>query len=689
MNKVSDNTEVIEKMMGYLSEDHKGNIHQAAFFDIANIYLRFVNEYKGQFKEYIGVKNPSDVKQIKQNSVSWVCNASMGHGKTTVLISFLKWLVSESEKFKVPVLVAVRENNMADEIYSELRDFDKNCVLRIDKDNKHEAGQYIPYYQIVIITHARLKRLALGYENAQEYRLFQQYSMDLFTEESPVIEELITNRWNRLLIIDEKPDFINNSIFDLGKEHNAVEWFDRLSGCLEFDSYKSQSIKSLIIHLIANELAENTGTISMALVPKNERNTKRILNLIATLAQIEEKAVGYDVLDMEKLKAFKKMLFRNEVARIDEYQDRNKVGRKIHYAERVDYTKLGLNTLILDGTCQLNKKQYKDFEFMPIKNYNDYSRLTITQDIINTSNWSRSKKGQPTQKAIGIRVGELKNQHENLFLLPLKSDLDTYIKLGTISPEFATQYFGKNDTEESSPLNLLNTTGKNQLRDVTELYLPSLPRRNPDHYKAIAISLYGKEVDLSINNETDDYNWFKDEKLERIYRGELYAEILQIIHRTALRKIQDENEIRIFLAFDDTKHNPVLEEAQILLSEINGNYMGGQAQLDTYHVQDETLYGIGERIRQFAEDIDNWVKKNTTFFNSSTFKLSEVDKKSGLGEEFRKWLSKNNHWEKDRGIIDRIFREFGYVIYSDPFDKRGTKMITTIANYERLIGNKY
>jgi hypothetical protein len=678
--------DAIKEMMGYLTPHHRQNIHSQAFDDISKIFLEFVDEYRGQFEMYIENTKNEESENLSITPVSWVCNASMGHGKTTVLVSFLKWLVSEKRlKFKVPVLLAIRENNMADEIFRELKAFDEHCVLRIDKDTKKEQEQYVPNYQIVIITHARLKHITLGYGNMQHYRLWKQYPMNLFTKGETVNDDDIISKRNRLLIVDEKPDFVNSSVFDIGSHDNSVDWFEKLSGCLDFDSFKSQSIKSQIINLIAFELAENTGSITTALVPQDERKSKRIQNLSNTLKEIEKNAVGYDILHMEKLKAFQKLLFHDGIARIDEYKVRSNVGRKIIYAERINYTKLNLNILVLDGTCRLTRQQYKGFKPKLVKNYNNYFRLTITQDIINTSVWSRQKTGTPTQKAIDVRVKELRHTYKNLFVLPIKEDIKIYSDLGSISSEHR-DFFENKSNEQSSPINLLNTTGKNHLKDVTALYLTSLPRRHPDHFKAIAISLYGNNVNLDINDEGNSISWFNDMKLEGIYRGELYAELLQIIHRTALRKIKESTPINVFIAFDDTRNDALLEDTQVVLREVNDWYFK-QANIKKYRVTDESLYNRGEIIRQFAEDIDKWVKKNTTFFNSLPRKLSHIDPQQETGERFRKWLTKNNNWENKKDLIDRIFRELNYVIYTDPKAKRATKMITTLKDYEDNFGD--
>jgi hypothetical protein len=123
---------------------------------------------------------------------------------------------------------------------------------------------------------------------------------------------------------------------------------------------------------------------------------------------------------LKQIKHFEKLLKEDGAGRIDDYQIRKKVGRKIIVSERIDYSKLGMNILVLDGTAELTFQQYKGFKFKKVQNYNDYSRLHFYVENINTSKYSRSKKGNPTQKAIAKRIMELKDTYSNIFVLPSK-----------------------------------------------------------------------------------------------------------------------------------------------------------------------------------------------------------------------------------------------------------------------------
>ncbi|MBO8177630.1 MAG: hypothetical protein H0Z31_09285 [Bacillus sp. (in: Bacteria)] len=74
---------------------------------------------------------------------------------------------------------------------------------------------------------------------------------------------------------------------------------------------------------------------------------------------------------LKQIKHFEKLLKEDGAGRIDDYQIRKKVGRKIIVSERIDYSKLGLNILVLDGTAELTFQQYKGFKFKKVQNYND------------------------------------------------------------------------------------------------------------------------------------------------------------------------------------------------------------------------------------------------------------------------------------------------------------------------------
>ncbi|MDB5055788.1 MAG: hypothetical protein JWM44_3838 [Bacilli bacterium] len=255
---------------------------------------------------------------------------------------------------------------------------------------------------------------------------------------------------------------------------------------------------------------------------------------------------------------------------------------------------------------------------------------------------------------------ELYQKHEKLFVLPMKSDIPIYKGMGSIHSDYINT-FEIDINENTKPINQLNTTGKNILKEITDLYLTSIPKMYADHYKAIAISLYGDDVDLDINEDENSICWFKDMKLELIYRGELYAEILQIIHRTALRKIKDKTPIHIYMAFDYSNGDAMLRDFQPLLYELNDWYFKN-CKYTWHQLHDNSLYGLEDKVKAFADQISKWISKNITYFNKLPLPLSKIDEgKEGVGEKFRNWLKRN--WSGNEILINKKFAEFGFKIY--------------------------
>jgi hypothetical protein len=667
--------EIYKKMFNYLEKGNQENLLLNAFNDIGEVFLSFYDEYNTQLTQF---RNDEE----QNEKVTWVCNASMGHGKTSVLISFLKLLVSENNpRSRVPVLLVIRENGMAEQIEEEMKVFRKNCILRLDARNKDSIEQYMPYHQIVIITHSRLDNLALGYGNIKKYKIWKQYPMNDFMSKE-FNEENIINERHRLTIVDEKPSFINASVFDIGSKDNSLDWFDDLSPVLGLKGNQLQSIRSHITTLIAYQLSENITSVTTALIPTDEKKASRSKNLIRTIKNMKNSNENFGKMEsLKKLRHFEELLFNDGKARIDDYSVYGTAGRKIIMSERIDYKKIGMNILCLDGTSSLNHIQYKSFTLKPVKNYNNYSRLYLHQERINTSKDSRSKKGNPTQVAISKRIKELHGFHNKMFVLPVKSDIDIYKRLECILEEFKGSFEETGD-DNTKPINLLNTTGKNIIKDVTALFLTSMPRMYADYYKKIAIALYGNDVSLEMDEDDDSICWFKDKKLELIYRNEMYAELLQIIHRSALRKIKESTEINVYIAFDDSQGSDIMQFMQPTLSEIDRWYLNEAAHISDHEIHDESKYGRGEVIRGFLTEIDSWINKNETFFTQLPLQLSKIDKsKGGVGERFREWLKKN--WKNRGEMINEIFAEKGYIIYEEG-DKK-IKHITTLSKYNDAI----
>jgi hypothetical protein len=618
---------------------HIQNINRLAFNDIAKVILSFHDNYT-------------------QEGIKQVCNASPGHGKTTVLIAYLKWLTKQHPK--QPILVAVKERHLAHEIYTQVSKVAPNDIINIDSDNKDLYESDLQYYQIVIIQHQRLKNLALGFGNVYNYQYY-------IRDKTAWGNSNETEKIKRQLIIDEKPDFVDSAIFDINSENNVLDWFEDLAQPLKLTPIQTQRFKHYINFLLSEQLLQNILDKTTALLSEEYKNTIATKNLLEILKQMQEhehNKTKYESLN--KLKHFKKLLKEDGYGRIDDYEF-YKSGRKIIVSKLIDYSKLKMNILIFDGTAKANAIQYvkAGYDFIHVENRNNYSRLYIQIDNINTTKYSRTKDGYPTQKAIANRIKSLQKVHNDLFVLPMKDEIEIYRELGVIKDHDYSFY---KDTSHEKGIHLLNTIGKNILKDRTAIYLTCLPRRNADYYKQIAIALFGNDVMLHVNNETDKYNWFQDEKLEMVYRSELYAELLQIIHRTALRKIGSKEPIYVYMAYDEEKDDTrfasfTIEPISLNLTKI---FLKGANILPIHYIVDMNLYGRDKKIKNFAKMIKERMKQ----LNKNEMSANKIS--SSLNDYLRK------HWNKQKEYIINEFLKYGIKIYIDENDKRGTRKIKLI-----------
>lgn len=609
-------TNDINKIYSYLGEDHAKNINREAFNNISRILLDYENAY------------------LDKEAVKWVCNASMGHGKTTALTCWLKRLIDliddATDTLYIPVLIAVRENSMGLEILNALNEHREGSAIYVCAENKNEAEKITQHTQVVIISHSRLVNLALGFGNSYLYNTY-------------IVDE---KRTKRIMIIDEKPSFTNSFNLDLGKSNNGLEWFDKLVEQLETDEFEIQANRTYIMNLIAEQLL-NVNSLTSALIPTDKREseqTERLLKTLDKLIGIEENKKK--VLELNQLKLFQKLLLNDEAGRIDTYSFDGKKGRKVMISEKIRYEKLGMNILILDGTANITKDQYElcDYELKKVKNYNDYSRLVFNIENIKTTKSSRENKNNAVQKAIADRVNFLRQSRTDLVVLPSKNELNIYKDLKVIA----------DDTD----LHLLNTVGKNPLKDKISIYLTSLPRRSPDYYKSIAIGLIDsistdKPVDLSMNDK-NTMNWFKDRRLENIYTGELMAELLQIIHRTELRIIDSDKQIDVFVAYDDEDNNGFDTTKWSLSKQLNKDYFKGDAKIVSKVIDNPYLHNRYEKIEEFANAIKNELSSGSY---DNEVRLSQIE---GVGVKFQNWLK--THWNNKKEMILNTFEKYNLTI---------------------------
>lgn len=550
------------ELTNYLSNEHLQNLNKEAYDDICSILMDF-HSHQNEFY-----------------STKWVCNAPMGHGKTTAIISYLKW------NNKEPILLCVREKQLAHEIYEEVKKVNKS-IINLNADNKEVFEEDLLNYQIVIIQHERLKNLALKFGNMFNYQYYKKGR----------------TRTKRKLIIDERPIFHDSATYDITSNNNVLEWFDALSKPFKYKPLTIQKYKSYITYLVSSQLADNYTDITNALVSESDTDHIKTKELISFLIEMEEHPDNTDNYNaLNSLKHFKKLLKVDGYGRIDDYTY-NKTGRKIIVSKFIDYGNLRMNIIVFDGTATVTNLLYKtDFELKEVLNRNDYSRLTIHNDQLNTSLYSRSKDNNSTQRTISERIKELKNTHESLFVLPMKNEVSIYKSSGAIS-EDDLHYYKDDNSNQTKGLNLLNTTGKNALNNLYELYIPCLPKRNAEYYKELAIAIYGENVSLLTSKDNDNGNWFQDENLEEVYKQELYAEILQILHRTALRKIDEDKQVDIYLVYDDSRNSSNYDYKPLLL-ELRDIYKMKEVNIDINKLINSVDYGRDKVLDEYIRLIE-------------------------------------------------------------------------------------
>lgn len=593
------------ELISYLSEEHLDSLNKDAYDDICNILMDFHNH------------------QNEFYSTKWVCSAPMGHGKTTAIISYLKW------NSKEPILLCVREKQLAHEIYEDVKKVNKS-IINLNADNKEVFEEDLLNYQIVIIQHERLKNLALKFGNMFNYQYYKKGR----------------NRTKRKLIIDERPIFHDSATYDITSNNNVLEWFDALSKPFKYKPLTIQKYKSYITYLVSSQLADNYTDITTALINEVDIDHIKTKELISFLIEMEEhpdNADNYNALN--SLKHFKKLLKVDGYGRIDDYTY-NKTGRKIIVSKFIDYGSLRMNLIVFDGTATVTSLLYKnDFELKEVVNRNDYSRMTIHNDQINTSLYSRTKDNNSTQRTISDRIKELKNIHENLFILPMKNEIPIYKNNGAINEE-DLHYYKDDLINQTKGLNLLNTTGKNALNNLYELYIPCLPKRNAEYYKELAIAIYGENVSLLTSKDNDNGNWFQDDILEEIYKQELYAEILQIIHRTALRKIDEYKDVSIYLAYDDSRNSSNYDYKPLVL-ELRDIYKMENVNISVDKLINTTDYGRDKVLDGYIELIN---KMNI---------MGEVSV-GKINNSFKNYIKK--HFAEKSDMINNYLSKNGYLI---------------------------
>lgn len=551
-----------------------------------------------------------------------VLAAQPGHGKTSALKVFIKKMIQHKHSV-CGGLIVLREKEQMRELEEFASGF-KYGVLYVDSDNFQEVKVHIPKYQFVIISHERLRSIALDRE---------RINLDLFTK---------WRGYKRVIIIDEAPSFVDSAIIELDK---GLEWLDDCFQAAKnmFSSEQRIMIRSIIQILIAKELIENKGPLTGALKKHIDDSPKfaKILNDFFKEVDNYIDNMGIDSRSMYKW--FKKLYNEENIGYIDPgfYLDNYSDHKKIICSQRIDYRQLKCSILILDGTAMHTKKIYNnEYVITSLPNHTKYERLLIYQRRINTSARRRKNKIRlPIQKLIAKDIQNIKHKGINPFPLMNKYEINDYLKLKVINKQDYERYFLPSPEENMLPINLLNTIGKNHLANQNSLYLTSLPTRTASYYKAIAISLY-KDSDIPLNmsmnakEKKQKEMWFADQRIEELYQECLLSELYQIIHRSNIRNLSAPSyeKVHIFIATNfDHIINKLLD------------MFGTPVKFERNDVED--LLKFQHRVEQKITSFANKIKKEQIKLPNRIGKIED-------GSSLKNLINKNwNNEERKREII--------------------------------------
>ncbi|MDQ0885907.1 hypothetical protein QFZ81_000995 [Paenibacillus sp. V4I9] len=608
-----------------LSKEQQKNVHLPAFLEISKVIRNFISK---------------SASYQTEGEHHYVCSSNPGHGKTTALEAVVKQEIVE--KYKTPLLLAFNNNDNMRTFYDSLVDYANkqngyNAIQFINTDNVDEyVDDKLSEYQVLCITHQRLRDLALDIGNQFEYMWYK----------SPSGKQM-----KRCIIIDEAPIFVSSCTFDINSKDNHIDWYDESTKVSELDVAEIMTGRKVITNMINLELNENS-TITKRLNRFYE-GTSDLEALNNILSKLKPDHTERDV--QAKFSWFKKLLNEDDVASID----RHHFGSSIICAKRIDYRSLG-NILILDGSSNITRSMYNnEYQYIQTKNYHDYrKRLKLHLQEINSSSYAKSDKVKYNQlfQNIANDIESIRSLGINPFPIMMKSEIATCIELRIIQPEFLKYYEVDKNISDELPLNLLNTTGKNVLNTNTSLALLSIPIKHPSVYKKAAISLYGNDIDLTMNKGKSKV-WFVDERVQNVFEELVLADLIQIIHRSSLRNINEDSEVNIYLYTNRTVWIEKLKSALNLADE----------NITSSKLEDLPLEKFVKKCEEWAVKAKEYVLNYDDIFKIPKFTAYDIG-----GNKFKDWF--NTYWNKvDRKqiIIDH-FKQNGLGI---EVDENGYKKI--------------
>lgn len=627
-----------------LDEEREVALHPKAFTDT---YEAIKN-----FSEKSDVINRNILKN-DQNELSYIHNVLCslpGHGKTTALEYHIKNELLQTDTKKRPFLLVFNNDDTMKSFYNEVKLFSGkweliNPILMVTEKTIEKVRTLLKDYQVVCITQQRLRDLALGYGDRDNFLEFQQEPLHWGRRSNNIKKTTV----KRTIIIDEMPILVNSAVFDLGSDNNSVDWYDTIADNTD-DKVLSPTEKKkgrlYISQLILNALHSVNPVTSKLINPfigKEEEG-----DILKILSELNTK--GIDSNTSSRLQWFRKLLEEDKVGVINKTNNKT----NILCADKIDYSSFG-NILILDGTANLTSTIYYHcgFEIIKVPNYHKYKeRMNFLWRYINTSSNSRVDRSKNIREQINNDVIALREKYGEVFPIPAKTDKNYYIEHGAITPEQRTQFFAdKVKSEDSLAINILNVTGKNDLSRFDNIALLSLPLLPPQEYKLIAIALYGTNIDLRLVKEIVDQNeqklikhqWFASHEIQRVFEEKQKAELSQIIHRSSIRNINSNQQVNIILY-----HNK--------LNVIN-------LLKDIFELTDSSFYTYKLHLNnRFNDKCSDWAE-NVLLPLKDNPNVKKTAHKIG-GSSFKKWIKDN--WHEHGEEIKRTFRQHGITVSVSP-----------------------
>ncbi|MEC1725877.1 hypothetical protein P9E34_14255 [Schinkia azotoformans] len=625
-----------------LDEEREKSLHKEAFNDTYTA----IKDFSRQSQEiYLHIKKNKPKEREKLFAHQVLCSPP-GHGKTTALECHIKNEIVQTDTKKNPYLLVFNNNDTMNTFYEAVSQFAnkynfKNVILAINENNMEQFKDSMDYYQVVCIMQQRLRDLAIDFGDYSSFLWYRQENWTWGEKPKKVDRTFV----QRTIIVDEMPLFFNSVMFDIGKENNALDWYDTFANNTSEaelsanEKQKGRLYISRLMNMELNTIGESTLKLMRSIVATSQES--ELLHILDTLNKNNA-----DNESINRYRRFKRLLHEDDVGAI------NRTAKKVNIltSEFIDYKPFG-NILVLDGTAHITHTvyDYAGFKINLIHNYHNYEeRLKFLWNKINTSSRKRADPKSEIREQIAEDIIEKRKKGINILPIPSKGDKNTYIKLGAITSEQHKKFFMDRQSEDDSlAINIHNLTGKNDLSQYNHIALLNLPIMKPDEYKLQAIALYGTDVDLRLVKEIEDIEeqklhkgkWFADDRLQNLFEEHQKAELFQIIHRSSIRNLNSSEKVVIHLYHNKDK---VIEMLKEIFNLTDKNII-------TVDIQKKNKFKV--KCRKWAEQISNHLKNNP----NEEFTVFQTG-----GNNFKYWIKDN--WNENENTIREIFREYKIAI---------------------------